>query len=391
MHDTDDVFMDFYNVNWWAASGGFYSEYKSFYSPMNAYFAKNFVTESCLNLATPKLLRLCDLKSVFVYLTAISFANFYILWRIMKGLEYRWLWLLLMFFSFPNLYAMERGNYILIAQLFLSILILLDRLYKDATLVDSSKIKLNMIIDYVRALIISLMLCIKSYLVLVFFPLFIASRLRILFLTVVFTMALYVFFGFLYDPEEWLQFLANLQGFSSRTASNWIELTSSPTSLFAYPLLAHGLGIRSSLVSIIVVILFVYASIRLHIYVSIIIGSDSIEVDIFNMLLILLSLLFIFSLSPGFYAVVLLAPLFAYKMAKYQVPVWEKFLFILLMIPYFPDLYTISTDYRIVSSFGIESVLYKDLALTLQSFLFPVLLYLFFVTVTSYIPEDSEV
>ncbi len=116
--------MDFFNTNWhandlWNAFLNWYS----IYTPLNLFLAKNLISESCLNSISPVTLRDCDLKSYFIFFL-ISYVMLFISILSIQIREKKFSYLtILLPVSFPILYDFERGNYIIITAIIISIAI----------------------------------------------------------------------------------------------------------------------------------------------------------------------------------------------------------------------------------------------------------------------------
>ncbi len=121
VYDVSDTFMDWFNPAYWGRNGHAYSAYTSIYAPLSFVFTDLFGTPSCyLSSPHPKDVRECD----FVGIAAIFLS--YILCVVLAAIAFRkndrptWLYRSVGFgLGLPLLYALERGNLIMIGIIFL--------------------------------------------------------------------------------------------------------------------------------------------------------------------------------------------------------------------------------------------------------------------------------
>jgi len=123
--DKNDTFMDFYSPLYWALNDGFYSSYKSIYPPLNYYFLKLFT----IGLNRNEIFGPFELRQNFPNLIlVVSVLYLGMLFAIVNIGEWRkirvsnrfLIWLACAI-SVPTLFALERGNLIFLAVLFLAL------------------------------------------------------------------------------------------------------------------------------------------------------------------------------------------------------------------------------------------------------------------------------
>ena len=112
---SDDTFMDWFNVSYWANNGGAYDTFNTIYPPISFVFLKIFSLGKCYVASTPGVARLCDWVGLatlhaFFVLNLFLIAKSYIkldrqtaLWRIIA-----------MGAGLPMLYALNRGQLLII-------------------------------------------------------------------------------------------------------------------------------------------------------------------------------------------------------------------------------------------------------------------------------------
>lgn len=123
--NKNDTFMDFYNPLYWVLNEGFYSVYSSIYPPLNYYFLKLFTFGIESNLVSSPF----DLRENFsMPILAASIFYLGILFVVVSIGEWkkiqvsnRFLIWLACALSVPVLFALERGNLIFLAVLFLGL------------------------------------------------------------------------------------------------------------------------------------------------------------------------------------------------------------------------------------------------------------------------------
>jgi len=222
-YDFSDSLMDFYHTNYWAFHEGRYEDWKSLYPIFVFIFSKLFTASSCVDSASPALLRACDHYAVFYLLLADLVGTGCCAWVLVKrGGEAQvinkidWLkWFGVFSLSIPCLFALERGNYILLAFMFLA----LANLYEG---------------NWKSALFLAMAINIKQYLVLLWIIPFLKRRYDLVFLGIVFAIIPSVF-GLILIPEFHYNLLfQNMFDFSTVSEFSRLEKLWMPTSFSAW-------------------------------------------------------------------------------------------------------------------------------------------------------------
>lgn len=197
--DKGDTFMDFYHPLYWSADNGRYSVWGSIYPPLN------FVVLSIIRIVfigtgylpgAFEVRQQNNLLSVFFVLSAFAICYIIIFSQLFVSFTNRQKGLLFIgiVLSPPFLFAVERGNLVLLALPLLA-LILLTR-------------------DWKRSLCIALIINLKPYFVLLLLVYLIKGRWEWFFVTAALAGAIFVFTGLIVDPQ-FLLFLTNSGGFQS--------------------------------------------------------------------------------------------------------------------------------------------------------------------------------
>uniref|UniRef100_B1XTF7 DUF2029 domain-containing protein n=1 Tax=Polynucleobacter necessarius subsp. necessarius (strain STIR1) TaxID=452638 RepID=B1XTF7_POLNS len=128
--DAKDSFMDFFHVNYWALHAGRYSEWRSIYPPISFIIGKVLTPDCCYGAQNGFGLRDCSLPSILLLIVAYLSGVFVFARAVLRSIyitssKKR---ILLIFclgtaiiLSFPSLFAIERGNYILLCFIFLAL------------------------------------------------------------------------------------------------------------------------------------------------------------------------------------------------------------------------------------------------------------------------------
>lgn len=122
--DKYDTFMDFYNPLYWVIKDGFYTTFQSVYPPLNYYFLKFFAWGADLNATVDRFELRNSHIGLSIFLCSIYIAILLIVtnigqWRKVKLGNPILIWIACIC-SVPVLFALERGNIIFIALLFLA-------------------------------------------------------------------------------------------------------------------------------------------------------------------------------------------------------------------------------------------------------------------------------
>jgi hypothetical protein len=211
-YDPFDTFMDFFNTNYWANMPGRYQEWKSIY-PIFTFFLAQWITpDSCINAASPLALRDCSANSVWFLLAsylsgAIACAVLVIRQINIAGLKRAAAFLLIttmVFLSLPGLFALERGNYILVAFLFLALSECCGRNWKGA-------------------LFLALAINIKQYLLLLWLVPLLRRRYGYLMTCVLFSFCINLIAMIFVPEQHYFMLFGNMLGFSQEEYPSYFE------------------------------------------------------------------------------------------------------------------------------------------------------------------------
>jgi len=120
-----DTFMDFYNTNYWSLNDGRYDIWQSIY-PISVFaLAQMLVPDYCASVVLPAELRDCTPYSIawlfLFYFCAIFVCTKLIVKQVgIKYISVEIVIFLALLMQFPGLYALERGNYIIVAFMLLA-------------------------------------------------------------------------------------------------------------------------------------------------------------------------------------------------------------------------------------------------------------------------------
>jgi hypothetical protein len=347
----NDTFMDYYNVNYHALQDNFYyGEFKSVYSPVFRFFSKLFTNDSCIHVNSALDLKYCDKSIVFFYII-FYLINILLLNKIMQNYENKILFLLLVSMSFPLIFTLERGNYILMAAILLNFIVLTSE-YK-----------------YINYSILFLPF-IKFYFLFIFIIYLINGLNHFIYKSITFSVLMLILFNVYNDNI--LNMLNNLAGFNEKRV-NIFDLLNA-TSL---KLLIKYIDLQ--LISFFYIIIKIYLMIRLYIYISININNNKISLDEYKFVLFILIVFLIINLSGiGYYSLILLYPFALYFISINKLNNKEKYIVLLTTIPY---------PIEIVKFKQVENALTY---INVQSVIIPLLLIALFISLTSSKRFDNE-
>jgi hypothetical protein len=125
--DKDDTLMDFYNPLFWVIKDEFYSTFNSVYPALNYYILKIFesfaITEGFSNAKDLRFINnTLTFDVVLIYISLIFISLIISRPKVLSN-NLLFLFLFIIVFSFPVLYAIERGNLIIFCLPFLAIFI----------------------------------------------------------------------------------------------------------------------------------------------------------------------------------------------------------------------------------------------------------------------------
>lgn len=216
--DKNDTFMDFFYTLYWSQNDGIYTEWKSIYPPLNFlildFFYEFFIGD--LN-GTPFEYRKQSLSKLFgigVIFASCLLASIKISYGKLVNLKYQLLLIFFFLLSPPFLFALERGNLLILCLPLLSLYILpLNNIYKS--------------------LILSLLVNLKPYFLILYIVVFINSKINnenkdLIFLMPIFSLIIFLSTGLILNQEFYL-LPFNLFGFSNAGA------ILSPYNILAFP------------------------------------------------------------------------------------------------------------------------------------------------------------
>jgi len=128
--DAKDSFMDFFHVNYWALHDGRYTEWRSIYPAISFVIGRALTPDNCYSVQNGFGLRDCSLPSLLLLIVAYVSSVFIFSLAVLKNVyiksaKKKTLLILCLgtaiIFSFPSLFAIERGNYILLCFVFLAL------------------------------------------------------------------------------------------------------------------------------------------------------------------------------------------------------------------------------------------------------------------------------
>ena len=187
-----DTFMDFYHIQYWTYDAARYTEWKSIYPPFSFWLLSFFPYSD--NGYDPLILRE---EGVFYLIGSYVITTILILYFQSKTIMYSNKILLIMLLSIPFLFAIERGNLLIYALLFLLISVL------------------NYRNSFVFGLFLAMAISIKIYLIaLLFIPLLNLHFFKIV-LTLALVLVINVVSANLLGDSNWLLFMDNIFEFSS--------------------------------------------------------------------------------------------------------------------------------------------------------------------------------
>lgn len=301
-----DIFMDYYNVNFHALKPEFYIEpFRSIYTFIFRALSHVLIRDECKQSLSAMDLRDCD-GNFIIFFLIISGINFYLLLKIMNDVKNKYLWTVLFMISFPMMYAFERGNYIILSMLIISIILLAK---KEG-------------LFYIGLVLLPLS---KLYFLINFMIIFLMSIRKFIFGILLFLIIMGV--GCLIYDENQLIIFRNLTTFAKKDP-NIFELlvATSFTPIVKY--------ISINYLSFILKVLYFALLVRTYVYIAKLIERELNLDDYKYLVFVLLLLTMIIIESTGFYAIILLYPFFAYFISKGMVDDCEKLMIVLISIPY---------------------------------------------------------
>ena len=216
-YDKSDTFMDLFNPMHWSCNGGAYSEWGAIYPPLSFLFLKfayltighsDCLTSLNIRALSPSIMWVVSAFYLFGCMAVFATKA----WRDFT-LDRRVLIFIASLLSTPMLYALERGNLILLAPLFLAIALSERR--------------------YAQALALAILINLKPYfaLLLLLYPLKIDFKWGAI--AVFFSGFLFLITGLLFD-DHFFMFFRNIFNFSQESSFSGRELIGFPSSISAF-------------------------------------------------------------------------------------------------------------------------------------------------------------
>lgn len=142
IYHVHDTFMDFYNTNFWAQTSGRYQDWHSIYPIFTFWLGQLFSPGQCEAAIKPVILRQCSIESIWLLLGLYVIGVLITAWLAVRHIEQNlfnrcWQVLLIGFMllmASPSLFAMERGNYILLTFTFIAMSEWMGRNWRGALL-----------------------------------------------------------------------------------------------------------------------------------------------------------------------------------------------------------------------------------------------------------------
>ncbi len=349
---SNDSFMDFFNTNWHSQRlGKAFTEWRSIYSPLNLYFAAHMMSSNCVGLESSIQLRACDIGS-YILISALSYILFIAL-LILIQLKERKLsfFTFIMPISFPILYALERGNYVILAAIITSFGVLIDnKIVKELAYVIVSNIKIYIYLPFILIL---------NY------------RHEILRNIILFLIVL-IIGVILYGDKSWYLYFRNLFIFSGNI--DYFQTYWMPTELGVYKAFPKK-SLMNFLIHIIAVIIKTYVIIKIYlIYFS----KNKINYDkdiLFCIFFLGISQL----INIGYYSYLILFPYFMKLDLNNKISKYSFSAICYILIPFLSiEIYNIGVFSEVSFISQNSQYLTKDLFLTLNSILLPLMGFILF-------------
>jgi len=361
--DVHDTWMDFFHINFIALRNESYAVSKSIYSTINLYIAKILVSGSCINSSDAFDLRKCDVKMALIWFFSMLMLNFLLLLRIMRTVKNKWLWAFVMTCSFPMLYGFERGNYIFLAMLGISLCVLANHVY-------------------LKAAILAIPIAFKFYLAIFLAPIMLRYRHWHVFLIAGLVIVINFVFGLLLQTNDWYLIVKNILSFgAAKPPLLWV--------VESYPSIMNFLRVFQAfqLDNSLLVLTYLIQSILVFMIITrtiLFLGlASKNKVDIHHMLLVTLLAYLLLSNKAGYYSFILIFPFVAYCLSKNAMSNRAQVYFVLSILPY--PLKIISLGSVVYEpAFATHSVLLLN-SLSANHFLPAIFLFLLFYELTSHI------
>lgn len=337
--DYKDSLMDFYNVNYHALTKNFYTgDFRSIYSPIFRAISEAITLKQCKNLDSSIELRECSIASYSFILINVAL-NLYLLIKILSKYKDKYILSLLMTLSFPMMYAIERGNYIVTTFTIICFMVLTKnrRIYNT--------------LYYILPIF-------KYYFIAIFFLNARKSLLLIPIRFMVFIAINVILFSIFGDDIN--QLFKNLFLFTEQKNIHEILVATSISN-----------ASNNKFYYYICFLIKLFILFRLYLFINLNIAKNIAEEN-YMIMVITLSMLIIVS-SIGFYLIILIFPMMCKLIENNNLTRFQRILFYLLLIPYPIDIYTME--------FTTKEI-YREIGYQIQGIFVPAVLIMLFITLT---------
>ncbi|NOX26534.1 MAG: hypothetical protein GXP59_10590 [Deltaproteobacteria bacterium] len=331
--------MDFFHTNYWSFHEGRFDEWRSIYPIFVFWLGRLFSGVSSPEMYSATALRVHDLGAISYLLAAYGLGAAACAWGLRlhfknNGSYLRWryivAWFFLVLLSVPGLFAVERGNYILVAFMFLAMSAVSGFTWQ-------------------AALFLALAINIKQYLVVLLFVPLVKQRYDFLLLAVVFAVIPNIL-GLIAVPEYHYDLLiSNMMGFASSASTGFFEKVWCPTSLLAwlkgvqYSSIAHAM--QGSYYE------FVYIAMSCAVWAGRLLALAALSLAALRgrclrasyLYFIVLLCLLVVSDAPGGYSLILLLP---FVVSLFERPFARLFTF-MVILTFMPMGYTVGPRHHV--------------------------------------------
>lgn len=222
-YNAADSYMDFYNTNYWAYNSARFEEWKSIYPLFVFVFSQLITSIECISAADPFALRSCDSSSIYYLVGMAVLASAVSAHAVMYSKAYKqrfnppsFAMLVFVFLSsFPLLNSLERGNYLILALLFLALSLVTP-------------------IWWISALFLAAAINIKQYLLVLLLAPFLKRQWSYLSLAILACIGINILSLILISEPKYELLFQNMFGFSESLNGAYFEKIWNPTSLVAW-------------------------------------------------------------------------------------------------------------------------------------------------------------
>lgn len=303
-----DVFMDFFNTNWWAYNESRYLEWKSIYPPLTFVIAKVFVPKVCKGIDTPVALRDCSSQALLFFIPIYLFAAYLTTKIINKFNSFSSKCDQLFLFgaillSLPFLYTAERMNYLIIAYIFYCLYLMEKKCL-------------------LRYIYFGIAVNIKPYLILLSAAYLVRKEPKNFICSIISSVSIFFIGQWIIKDRNSGLFLANMFDFGKNLEPtfNGVNYQSSFSNILTYLYIVFDIDLSIVLIKFLLFLIPVISIISIRKYLK---NLDSIELNF----LIFLGILIVTS-SLGGYSIIFLIPFISLFMKKQ----YSIFLLITLML-----------------------------------------------------------